>query len=498
MLFNSLQYILIFLPVVIMVYFSLNRLGWAATGKAWLALVSFVFYCWTLPVYGVLLLCSILFNYMAGVLIMRYAQQAHRVLMVAVAANLAVLAYYKYANFLVDNLVWTTGWALSLQKVILPIGISFFTFTQIAYLVDVYRKIAREYSILHYVLFVTYFPHLVAGPIIHHKEMMPQFADSRNNVLNWENVFRGLCLFSIGLFKKVIIADQFALWANAGYGSVQPLTLLEAWITSLSYTLQIYFDFSGYTDMAIGASLMLNIVLPLNFNSPYQAVNIQDFWRRWHMTLSRWLRDYVYIPLGGSRQSTGRTYINLLLTFLIGGLWHGASWTFVVWGALHGVATAAHKAWQDRGGRMPMWLGWGMTFLFVHISWVFFAADSLADAMRVLRGMMGLNGVWGGQWALDMHAALPAYSGSISGSRADIGKLVDAMPQREMFYLSALPWLLCWGGLVFGMRNSMALMRVFERRPAIAMGWMTVALAISLFVLAFMGSRMTEFIYFNF
>ena len=275
--------------------------------------------------------------------------QGKRWLLVAIAANLALLAYYKYAIFFVANAQRLIGHVGPLPEIVLPLGISFFTFTQIAFLVDAHRGLAREYSFTHYTLFVTYFPHLIAGPILHHREMMPQFDRRSTYTLDWDNVAVGLTMFIIGLFKKTVIADDMAAFASPAFdaaaGGTQ-LTLLEAWGAALAYTFQIYFDFSGYTDMALGASRMFGIVLPLNFRSPYKAANIIDFWRRWHITLSRFLRDYVYIPLGGNRKTVPRRYENLLLTMLVGGLWHGAGWTFVFWGALHGIYLVVNHGWR--------------------------------------------------------------------------------------------------------------------------------------------------------
>ena len=242
-------------------------------------------------------------------------------------------------------------------------------------------------------LFVTYFPHLLAGPILHHSEMMPQFVSRWNWAVRWRNVAVGLFIFSIGLFKKVVIADTFATWANTGFDVATTLNFFEAWATSLSYTLQLYFDFSGYTDMAIGISLMFNIRLPINFNSPYKAKDIQDFWRRWHITLSRFLRDYIYIPLGGNKVGRYHNYTNLFAVFLIGGLWHGAAWTFVIWGALHGGAIVLHRIWKDLGLRMWGWLGWFITFNFVNVAWVFFRAKDFTSVEKVLGGMVGASGV---------------------------------------------------------------------------------------------------------
>jgi D-alanyl-lipoteichoic acid acyltransferase DltB (MBOAT superfamily) len=240
-------------------------------------------------------------------------------------------------------------------------------------------------------LFVTYFPHLLAGPIIHHKDMMPQFANRWNMTIRNKNVAAGLFLFSIGLFKKVVIADSFAQIANQGFDVATTLNVVEAWATSLSYTFQLYFDFSGYTDMAIGVSLLFNIKLPINFNSPYKATSIQDFWRRWHITLSSFLKDYIYIPLGGSRKGTFRTSVNLMATFILGGIWHGAGWTFILWGFLHGMALVINHFWKSIGLKIPTLLAWFITFNFVNITWIFFRAKEWSDALKVLEGMFAFH-----------------------------------------------------------------------------------------------------------
>jgi len=254
------------------------------------------------------------------------------ILTAGIAANLLLLAYYKYTHFILENVNLVFGTNYVIPHIVLPLAISFFTFTQIVYLVDSYRGETAEYDLLNYSLFVTFFPHLIAGPIVHHRQIMPQFASRWTLAKRYPNILKGLFIFSIGLFKKVAIADTFAVWADVGFDGGQQLTFFAAWATSLSYTFQLYFDFSGYCDMAIGASLLFNIWLPINFNSPYKALDIQDFWRRWHITLSNFLRDYLYIPLGGNRRSASRTSINLFVTFVLGGLWHGATWMFVIWG----------------------------------------------------------------------------------------------------------------------------------------------------------------------
>lgn len=402
------------------------------------------------------------------------------ILIIGITADIALLAYFKYADFLIDNTNFLFSTHFNLLHLILPLAISFFTFQQIAYLVDSYRGEAQEYDLLNYTLFVTFFPHLIAGPIVHHQEMMPQFKSLQNKSWNNENVARGLFLFFIGLFKKVVIADTLAVWATWGFDTAGALTLLEAWIVSLSYTFQIYFDFSGYTDMALGLALMFNIRLPLNFNSPYKSLNIQEFWRRWHMTLSRFLRNYIYIPLGGNRRGEWRLYNNLLITFLIGGLWHGAAWTFVFWGFLHGLALVVHRIWQKAGLKMNRILAWFLCFNFVNICWVFFRAQSWGDALKVLKGMIGLNGV-----------ILPEWLSPRLGFLSTLG-VAFQKPALEDFCRSAPALLACFLIVLFT-RNSMQMEERF--RPnlfyAAFVGVMAVAAILSL-------TRVSEFLYFNF
>ena len=388
MLFNSYEFIFAFLPITFFIYFYLNSKRLTVAAKGFLVFASLFFYSWWNIVYLPLILGSILFNFMIGSGLSRSSKFSKKsVLVFGIITNVALLGYFKYSDFFISNFNLASGLHVELLHLLLPLGISFFTFTQIAFLVDSYKGKVQEYDFLNYALFVTFFPHLLAGPIIHHADMMPQFASRWNMAIRYRNVAAGLFLFSIGLFKKVVIADTFATWANNGFDVATSLNLLEAWATSLSYTFQLYFDFSGYTDMAIGVSLMLNIKLPANFNSPYKAKDIQDFWRRWHITLSTFLRDYIYIPLGGNQVSKYRNSFNLFSVFLIGGLWHGASWMFVLWGAFHGVAMVIHRIWKDMGFKMNSFLAWFITFNFINITWVFFRAKHWDDALKVLGGM---------------------------------------------------------------------------------------------------------------
>ncbi len=391
MLFNSYEFIFFFLPLSFFIYFYLNSKRMTEASKGFLVVSSLFFYSWWNIIYLPLILSSMLFNYIIGRTInkdetdIRVAKK--QLLIIGIITNIALLGYFKYADFFISNINFVFSSDMGLLELALPLALSFFTFQQIAYLVDSYKGETKEYDFLNYAVFVSFFPQLIAGPIVHHKEMMPQFASIKNKVIQYRNISLGLFIFSIGLFKKVVIADTFAIWASSGFDNAETLSLLEAWATSLSYTFQLYFDFSGYTDMAIGAALLFNIKLPINFNSPYKATNIQDFWRRWHITLSRFLKEYIYIPLGGNRSSNFRTYSNLMITFLIGGLWHGAGWTFVFWGFLHGMALVVHRIWEKVGFGLSVWLAWLITFNFINISWVFFRAQEWSDAIAILKAM---------------------------------------------------------------------------------------------------------------
>lgn len=392
MLFNSYEFIFLFLPLSFFIYFFLLEKRLIVGAKGFLVFASLFFYSWWNIAYLPIILSSMLFNYIIGNSLNENFQQmrVHKKSLLAfgVIANLALLGYFKYSDFFLENFNLLFNGSVPLLHLALPLAISFFTFQQIAYLVDSFRAETAEYDFLNYSLFVTFFPQLIAGPIVHHAEMMPQFASKWNLVKSYKNIATGLFIFSIGLFKKVVIADIFAQWATVGFDQAEALNLIEAWATSLSYTFQLYFDFSGYTDMAIGAALLFNIKLPINFNSPYKALDIQDFWRRWHITLSRFLRDYIYIPLGGNRKGPLRTYTNLLATFILGGIWHGAGWTFVFWGFLHGMALVIHRFWKQLGFTLPKVLAWFITFNFVNITWVFFRAKEWDDAIKVLNGMV--------------------------------------------------------------------------------------------------------------
>ena len=485
MLFNSYEFIFLFLPITFILYFYLLSQRLILGAKIFLVIASLFFYGYWNFSYVPLILLSIFVNYSVGLSLVNHEKiklSSKTILIFGILFNVGLLGYFKYTDFLLENFNGIFGSNIPLPHIILPLGISFFTFTQIAFLVDAYRREAKEYSLVNYMLFVTYFPHLLAGPILHHKEMMPQFASKYNWVKNYRNIALGLFIFSIGLFKKVVIADTFAPWATAGFDTATTLNLIEAWATSLSYTFQLYFDFSGYCDMAIGISLMFNIKLPINFNSPYKALNIQDFWRRWHMTLSRFLRDYIYIPLGGNRKGEFRTYTNLLATFLIGGLWHGAGWTFIIWGALHGIALAIHRFWQSLGFKMNKILAWFITFNFINITWIFFRAKDFESAIKVLGSMFSLDNVV-------FHPMFQSKLGFLSQYGITFGGMFENIQaSREI-----IVWLFFAFILVLFFKNSM------EKRDSFKPNYKLAFLIAFCFIFGILSlNKVSEFLYFNF
>jgi alginate O-acetyltransferase complex protein AlgI len=398
MLFSSYTFLFQFLPATVLAFAAARRHSPRA-GIMVLAGASLFFYGAWRPVYLLLLIASIAINFGLG-LRMEDPQQRRAIGTFGVALNLAVLCYFKYTGFIFDSINTLTGAPLPFFNIVLPLGISFFTFQQIAYLVDVMRGARVERDIVSYTLFVSFFPHLIAGPLVHHAEMIPQFKRGRTGrsaVL----AARGLAIFAAGLFKKVVIADNLAQFVSPVFAHLDAgggVTTPWAWLATLAYTLQIYFDFSGYSDMAIGLALLFGIRLPVNFRSPYQATSIIEFWRRWHITLSRFLRDYLYIPLGGNRLGEQRRYVNLLVTMLLGGLWHGAGWNFLVWGGLHGIYLGINHLWRGwRGSKPEVSMAglvakgacWAITFFAVVVAWVFFRAKTAAGAWQMLQGLFG-------------------------------------------------------------------------------------------------------------
>src|SRR5947209_594861 len=407
MLFTSPVFLFGFLPIVLLGFHILRRFGRNSLLVLWLLAASMVFYAWWSPNFLLLLIASMLANYYIGYAIQRTSgRMRNPLLFLGIAGNLGLLAYFKYADFFLDTLNTVTKSDLPLLHIILPLGISFFTFQKIAYLADIHARHVRTRRLADFALFVFFCPQLIAGPIVHHSEVMPQFRllgaeeahdPQKSRALAWENTAVGLTIFLIGLVKKVVIADQIARYVSPIYAlaSHEPVIgFVLAWQAALGYTVQLYFDFSGYSDMAIGLARLFGVRLPANFNSPYAARSIIDFWRRWHITLSRFLRDYVYIPLGGNRHGPARRYLNLMLTMILGGFWHGAGWTFILWGTLHGLYLLVAHAWESFARvRIPPPFAWGLTLIAVIVAWVIFRAPDLRSAGVILAGLTGMQGL---------------------------------------------------------------------------------------------------------
>jgi len=487
MLFNSYVFIFAFLPITFFIYFYLNKKKYFSLGKIFLIFSSLFFYAWWNIIYLPIILISIYFNYKIGHFLVKDKPFLKKIskknlLRFGIIANILLLGYFKYRDFFIENVNFIFNSDFVLLEMALPLALSFFTFQQISYLVDSYKKELTKNSFLDYALFVTFFPQLIAGPIVQHKEMMGQFASKTNTYLSYQNIAMGLFIFNIGLFKKVVIADTFSVWANNGFDVAVTLNFLEAWATSLSYTFQLYFDFSGYTDMAIGIALLFNIKLPINFNSPYKAQSIQDFWRRWHLTLSRFLRDYIYIPLGGNKQGSWRTYRNLMITFILAGFWHGAGWTFVFWGFLHGLALIVHRLWRLLGFKLWAWVAWLLTFNFINISWIFFRAKEWDDALKILKSMFNIE-----------HIVLPSFLENnllfLSEYQVSFGNFLVNIKGESATFI----WLFLAFIITLYCTNSI------EKLKVLKLNIQTAFFSAILFMMSIISlNKVSEFLYFNF
>lgn len=477
MLFNSYVFILAFLPVTLVGYFGLGRLcKRLPLNKVWLVGCSLVFYAYFNVRYLPIIVLSILVNYALsqGMLTVR-SQGVRRLLLgLGLAGNLGVLGYYKYYDFFVENLNALAGTSFVLHHLVLPLGISFFTFQQLSYVIDSYKRTVPRYNILDYALFVTFFPQLIAGPIVLHSEIVPQFADPENRRFRFDNFAPGLYAFALGLFKKVIVADTFAQVAEWGFAAGQALNTPEAWLVALGYTFQLYFDFSGYCDMALGLGKMFNIRITQNFNSPYKSLDIKEFWQRWHMTLSRFFTTYVYFPLGGSRRGLARTCVNLMVVFLVSGLWHGAGWLFVLWGGLHGLMSVLYRLFRRPYDRLHPALRWLITFLFVTVAWVFFRAETMDSAMTVLRAMFSME-----------FGAINATVTNVFATPLNLHPGYNAI-MTQLWYVLALAG-------VLGLPNTYELTDRFQ--PTLGRAALTVVLLV-LCVLSLSG--VSVFLYYNF
>ncbi len=491
MLFNSYIFLFVFLPITWLVFWSFHRSQKANLAVVLLLIASLIFYSYWNPPFVLLILASISFNFFWGQWMESAPAPSRLRFGIGIAVNLAVLGYFKYANFFLDNFAALTGSTHSHWNIYLPLGISFFTFQQITYLADCHKRIAPGNRFTDYALFVTFFPHLIAGPIVQHGDIMPQIKKLRTTIFRSQNIAVGLGFLVVGLFKKVVIADSFSPWVKDAFSTTDSLTFLEAWGATLAYTFQIYFDFSGYSDMAVGLAKLFNINLPFNFDSPYKASSIIDFWRRWHITLSRFLRDFLYIPLGGNRKGTTRRYINLMITMVLGGLWHGAAWTFVLWGTLHGLYLCINNLFRSFaekvGLTLPRLMGQGLTFFGVCIAWVFFRAESIPKALDILGGMFGFNGV-----VVKSAHLSPTVANMFTALGIQVAQPaswhLEGPYQRNLTILCMLICLLL-------PNSAQCVQSLVERRPTL--GSAVLAGAMFCAAVLFMG-RITEFLYFQF
>ena len=487
MLFNSYIFVLLFLPVCLFGYFGLNHRKHYTLAQMFLLAMSLWFYAYFNVSYLWIILSSIVINYLFTLVMTHTKSPALRKLEIiaAVMLNLGILFYFKYFDFFLMNLNRFTHTDFHLHNILLPLGISFFTFQQVSYVVDAYRGEVQKYNFLQYASFVAYFPQLIAGPIVTHNELIPQFMDESKKRFNWDNFAKGLYMFAMGLAKKVLIADLFAGAANWGFANVQILDTTNALLASLAYTIQIYFDFSGYCDMAIGIGQMMNLDLPINFDSPYKSLSIGEFWRRWHKTLTRFFTRYVYIPLGGNRKGTLRTYLNIMIVYTISGIWHGANYTFIAWGILQGVLCVINRHWEKKLSKLHPALCWLVTFALVNLSWTLFRADSIGDALIFLRRFLWLD--------------IGPVNDNLAAAflTPEIKFVLDSIPNLPYQYYSAetyLPLFYCGAAVLFlGAENAHQHMDTFTPTTGKLL-FTTVLLAAS--ILTF-GSVST-FLYFNF
>jgi len=388
MIFSSYTFLFKFLPPVFGVYFLLNRLRLTTPAKYWLVFSSLFFYWYGSDYFLPYFVGSIIFNYLMGVWLGKFREKSKHIritlLTVGITGNIILLAYYKYMDFIITNINFLTDKDIPLLHIPLPIGISFFTFQLIAYQVDSFRGKTGEYSFLNYLLFITFFPQLIVGPIVHHKDVVPQYENPETSKLNYENIAIGMYIFSMGCAKKILMADPLTAWAQPAFDHAQELSMIESWFSSVSYTLSYYFDLSGYGDMAIGMGAMFNINIPVNFNSPYKARNFADYWRRWHITLSRFLGDYIFRSIFEKGDSSRRFYFAIFITFLVSGFWHGAGWTFVVWGIFNGMFVIFAHMMTRANKSLPFPLAWFLTFCGVVFVRILFVSDSFGDAIYVV------------------------------------------------------------------------------------------------------------------
>ena len=487
MLFNSYIFIFLFFPLVLIGYYSLNYAGMYKPALVYLIGMSMWFYGYNNIYYLLILMVSILINYSITTMMSKAASAETRkgCLCAGILLNIGILFYFKYYDFFIENVNAVLKSNFALLNLVLPLGISFYTFQQLSYVIDVYKKECENYSFLEYAAYVSFFPQLIAGPIVYHSELIPQFQDKKNKKPDFCNLSKGLYAFSLGLAKKVLIADTFSKIVSIGYDNISQLNTPSAFLVMVCYSLQIYFDFSGYCDMAYGMGYMLNIKLPVNFNSPYKADSISDFWDRWHMTLTRFFTKYIYIPLGGSRKGKARTCLNVMIVFLISGLWHGANWTFILWGALHGILTVFEKLIGAAALKIPKAVKTIVTFLLVTFLWSLFRAASLPQAGSLFFQLF--NGGFGAIYSPITEQFLDLVEMSFL-YRAGLGN-----------FMTAYPWVMLTAFVIITLLACFILKNTQEKADHLKLTTRKLLVVVVLMLWSILSlSEISEFLYFNF
>ena len=483
MLFNSYLFILCFLPIALAGFYLLSARS-AAAAQAFLLAMSLWFYGYYDPVYLFLIVGSVLGNYAFSRAMLKTAGGKRKALLAAaLACNIGLIFYFKYYDFFIANINAAFRTDFVLRHIMLPLGISFFTFQQISFIVDSYKGQTRDYTLLEYALFVTYFPQLVAGPIVLHDELIPQFRQIGKKNADYALIARGIQLFALGLSKKVLIADWLGKAVDHAYGNIAAASSAELLIAVIAYTLQIYFDFSGYSDMAVGLGAMFGFELPINFDSPYRSLSIPEFWRRWHMTLGRFLRKYIYIPLGGSRKGKLRTFLNTMIVFSISGLWHGANFTFILWGIMHGIGVGVGRLIRPFGEKLPKPVRWAFTYCFVTFAFGLFRADSVGQYVQICRKIAARTGGAPGEAFLSLF--------KIPNMRY-LMELAH-IPYSDMGFYSFSAVLLLTGSLLICLLCGNNYRRQY-RTTALTLAGTAVLLLLCILTL----SRVSVFLYFNF
>lgn len=487
MLFNSYIFVFLFFPMVVIGYYWLHHKGMEKAALGYLILMSMVFYGYNSIQYLAMLVVSILVNYLLVWLMDKAGRPAGRrlLLVLGLLYNLGILFCFKYFDFFIENVNALFRTDYHFLRLALPLGISFYTFQQLSYVIDSYRKDCERYSFLEYAAYVSFFPQLIAGPIVYHDELIPQLRAEENHHIQYENLCKGLYAFALGMSKKVLVADTLSKVVTVGYANVEMLNGVSTALVMICYSLQIYFDFSGYCDMAYGIGFMFNVELPVNFNSPYKAASVREFWDRWHMTLTRFFTKYVYIPLGGSRKGKVRTYVNVMIVFLVSGIWHGANWTFILWGIVNGLGNLFDRFFDPVLQRIPRVIRTIVTFCFCTVAWSMFRAESVGQGFQMIGNLRKLGD--GGLHSEVADAFNRIFEVRLL-ARVGLGRMIVAEP-----------WLMPAAFALILILACMFLRNTQEKANDGRYGAGRIAVTVGLLIWSILSlSEVSEFLYFNF